>query len=542
MEAAGRYRIHRRIARGGMAEVFEAAVLGASGFERRVALKRMLPTHDADPSFARMFVDEARIASHLHHANIVAVLDYGVLDGRPFQVLELVDGMDLVGLRRFGEERGVPVPEDLALFVCAEIARALDHAHRATDGEGRPLGIVHRDVSPANVLVSWSGDVKLSDFGIAFAHERDEVTHGGVTKGKLSYMSPEQATGGEVDGRTDVFALGCVLHALLAGRSPLTGPDAVRKLILDGELDLDPGLVPDVRAIVSRATRRDREARYRNASDLGDAMLDRLAERRSGDPRRALREWLERVRPAERERDAHTSAGMLDDPVLDVVLDAREGDVQRFHTVAAATTMAAHPQLARVEAPPRRRSRARLGVAALAVAGVAIGAAVISVQLAADDERELPAAVAAAADPTPERPSADVDSMEPSGADRPVAAEPAAHPALGVEPEEPARPRAHARRRRDARGSAAPDMQEAPAPAGAAAPAMAVLAIGGAGAHRAEILIDGTSAGFAPKRLELDVGHHEIVLVTPSGTRITRTVELTARHTRSSPARLVVND
>ena len=160
---ADRYRIERRLARGGMAEILEATAVGAAGFERAVAIKRLLPEHGADPSFERMFIDEARIASRLHHPNIVSVLDFGVAGGAPFQVLELVEGLDAGRLRMRGDELGAPLDLDSALHIAAETARGLHHAHTASGRDGRPLGIVHRDVSPQNVLVSWTGEVKLSD-------------------------------------------------------------------------------------------------------------------------------------------------------------------------------------------------------------------------------------------------------------------------------------------------------------------------------------------------------------------------------------------
>src|SRR5262249_12636596 len=160
--------------------------------ERRIALKRILPEAAAEEWFLRAFADEARIASQLHHANVVAVLDFGLLDGLPFQALELVEGCDLAELLASARDELPLLGEDIALFIAIAICRALAYVHSAVDANGATLGIVHRDVTPSNVLLSWAGDVKLSDFGIAYAVRRIEQTRDGMTKGTLSYMAPEQ--------------------------------------------------------------------------------------------------------------------------------------------------------------------------------------------------------------------------------------------------------------------------------------------------------------------------------------------------------------
>jgi serine/threonine protein kinase len=293
-----RYRLTRNIARGGMGEVWEGVALGSSGFERKVAIKRVFPDRQSDQAYLRMFVDEARIASNLHHANVVAVLDFGVANGVPFQVMEFVDGMDLSGLARLGVDAGRPFPPELALHVCLQVSHALQYAHEATDAGGNALRIVHRDVSPENVLVSWAGDVKLSDFGIAFAEGKSEKTAQGVMKGKLLYMAPEQATAGTVDQRADLFSLGCVLHRLLAGESPLAGDDPLANILAGGELTLSPSLPADVRPIVERAVRRSRFERYESAGAMAEALGVALAARLSRDPRLAMREWIAQIKPA----------------------------------------------------------------------------------------------------------------------------------------------------------------------------------------------------------------------------------------------------
>jgi protein kinase-like protein len=318
----GRYRLLQRIGSGGMAEVFEAVAVGDHGFERRVAIKRLLAGSDRQRE--SMFIDEARIASQLHHANIVAVLDYGVVDGQPFQVLEHVDGIDLGALLA----RSGPLTAEVALHVCAMIGHALEYAHAACSATGARLGIVHRDVTPGNVLISWAGDVKLTDFGIAFANARDAHTIDGTTKGTPLYMAPEQMLAGEIDRRTDLFALGCVLHAMVVGRSPLA-QDQLARLASGAELELDPSLPADIRAIVARATRTQLRDRYGDASELVAAVTQALAARHAADPRSALRATL-------RGPEAPPVRGKLDallDGGFDFVLAPSTDDVRHFATV-----------------------------------------------------------------------------------------------------------------------------------------------------------------------------------------------------------------
>jgi serine/threonine-protein kinase len=186
----GSYLLDERIAAGGMAEVFRARRIGAAGFARQVCIKRVLPALCADPAFVEMFVDEARTGAQLRHGNIVAIDDFGEVGGQYFLCMELVSGVDLARLLRALARDGRACPTDVAVVVATAMLRALDYAHRKVARDGSPLGIVHRDVSPHNVLVSYAGEVKLSDFGIAKAASRTHQTAGRVVKGKLSYMAP----------------------------------------------------------------------------------------------------------------------------------------------------------------------------------------------------------------------------------------------------------------------------------------------------------------------------------------------------------------
>jgi serine/threonine protein kinase len=298
---AGKYELLRPLGHGGMAEVWEAVLHGDAGFRRRVAVKRMAAERVGDERLQRMFVDEARLASRLHHANLVAVIDFGVVDGIAFQVLELVDGFDVARLANWGLAANAPMAVPIALGIAAQVAHALHAAHTAVGDDGAPLNIVHRDVSPQNVLVSRGGDVKLADFGIALWEQRTEKTLGATARGKPTYMAPEQAMRGAIDGRADVFSLGCTLHALLTGLSPLQDENALVDLLAGVELVPDANLPAPIRELVARSVRRDRQLRQASAEIFAqecEQVLKALAPP-DFDLRRALKAWLTLVVPAE---------------------------------------------------------------------------------------------------------------------------------------------------------------------------------------------------------------------------------------------------
>jgi eukaryotic-like serine/threonine-protein kinase len=213
--AFGQYELIERLAAGGMAELFKARVVGSHGFVKPIVIKRILPHLAADPQFVDMFIDEAKITARLSHPKIVQVMALGTENDQPFIAMEYVEGMDVLQLLRQTKALGEGVPVELAVHICHEVLDALDYAHQATGAAGAPLGIVHRDISPGNVLVSRRGDVKLADFGIARAVERQQHTATGTLKGKYGYMSPEQIVGADLDGRSDLFSVGIVLAELL---------------------------------------------------------------------------------------------------------------------------------------------------------------------------------------------------------------------------------------------------------------------------------------------------------------------------------------
>ncbi|MEQ8279934.1 MAG: protein kinase [Deltaproteobacteria bacterium] len=327
-----RYRVSRVVQRGGMAELLEAYVQGAAGFERRVAIKRILPDLAKDESFERAFVDEAQIVSRLQHDNIVTIFDFGTLDGLPIQVLEYVDGLDLDDLVKRARQRSIEVPVDVALHIVAQVARGLDYLHDATGDDGRRLGLVHRDISPDNILVSFSGGVKIADFGIALADERTHETSAGVVKGKPAYMAPEQAAGAGVGPATDQYALALVLCFLLTGKSPLE-EEAARMLAYSrAHPPLDPSLDEDVRALLSRALAFDPHARFESAGAFAEACLALRPAAASAD---ALGRLLDRLREAE----PMAPFADLFDFELD---DAVDTPVRRFATVVGTAPSILH--------------------------------------------------------------------------------------------------------------------------------------------------------------------------------------------------------
>lgn len=231
--AIGKHEIAELVGSGGMASVYRGKVMGPMGFEKAVAVKVMHDEAAQDDELVKMFIDEAKLGAMLTHPNIASVLDFGESGGRYWLTMEYVDGPSLAVLLKANKPKGAgkskPAMDlDAVGWVTAGILKALDYAHKMKDSKGKAMGIVHRDVSPHNVLIDSAGMVKLADFGIATGTYRSEKTETGIVKGKASYMSPEQASGGKVDARTDIYAVGLTMYAMLTGQSPLADKDSVK--------------------------------------------------------------------------------------------------------------------------------------------------------------------------------------------------------------------------------------------------------------------------------------------------------------------------
>lgn len=416
----GKYEVLGLLASGGMAELYLARGRGLDGFEKLVALKRVLPHLARDPEFVDMFLDEARLAGTLDHPNIASVIDIGRAQGNYFFAMEYVHGRDLRSVLR-ESARGEDLTLACGLAILTQAAAGLHYAHERRDPEGRPLGIVHRDVSPSNVLISYDGGVKIIDFGIAKVAAHDRTTAAGVRKGKIGYMSPEQCLGYPMDRRSDVYNLGILLYETTTMRR-LFAPDnefAVMNRISRGDVtppsQVVEGYPEALERIVLRALARDADNRYPNAAELQND-LELFAQ-----------EQGMRVSPA----------------VLGSTMHALFGDVA-YPSVGRTSAKVDDDALTRlVESTPAPiaapRSRTLGSTAALVgvIAGVAVGAYALGSR--SGEEPSAPpdeqAGVQSVAEPVPETPPTKQDSSAraPTVVPVPVAVPTAAEP----EPPEP---------------------------------------------------------------------------------------------------------
>ncbi len=270
----GQYTLLEKIAIGGMAEVWKARMKGVEGFQKTVAIKKILHHLTDNESFVNMFIDEAKLAAQLSHPNITHIYDLGKLDEDYYIAMEFVEGRNLRAILDAAQRSGIRIPVGVTLLIAARLASALDYAHRKRGFDDRQLGLVHRDVSPQNVLLSYEGDIKLCDFGIVKAVSRAQHTQMGALKGKLQYMSPEQARGQSVDARSDLFSLGSLIFEMLLGRRLFPGDnelsvlEAVRECNLPAPVDIDPSIPAAVDELVRRALSKDPDGRFQTAGEM----------------------------------------------------------------------------------------------------------------------------------------------------------------------------------------------------------------------------------------------------------------------------------
>ncbi|MBK6574699.1 MAG: serine/threonine protein kinase [Sandaracinaceae bacterium] len=276
--AEQRYRVVERLAAGGMAEVFVGDAMSVQGFKKRVAIKRVLPHLASNENFIGMFLDEARLGARMNHANIVSVLDIGAADNTYFIVMEYVDGANLKTIIEVLLKQGRPVPMKEAVYIAMEACRGLSYAHELCDDDGNDLDIVHRDISPPNILISKRGEVKVTDFGLAKASTQLEKTDPGVVKGKFSYLAPEAALGDAVDERADLFAMGIVLWEMIAGKRLFLGDSDYQtvKLVQQANVpklsSVNPEADDSLERVLAKALAKHPADRYQTAREMSDAL------------------------------------------------------------------------------------------------------------------------------------------------------------------------------------------------------------------------------------------------------------------------------
>jgi len=331
----GPYTLLDRVAIGGMAEVYRAKRSGVEGFEKIVAVKRILPHLSDNKEFVDMFIDEAKMVSGLTHPSIVQIYDLGRLEQAYYIAMEYVHGRDLRTILRRARERGMRLPLDLSLLVVGRVCAALEHAHKKRDEAGRAMNIVHRDVSPQNILISFDGEVKLTDFGIAKAATKARTTDTGTLRGKLLYMSPEQAWGKSMDRRSDLFSLGLVFYEMITDQKPFMGGsesnvlEMVRECRIASPTTLNPRIPDRLERVVMKALARDPENLYQDAGEMTKD-LDRILVGRQPPTLAELVRYME-ILFDEDERGATRSLDMEDETDalvsrLEVELDASGSD------------------------------------------------------------------------------------------------------------------------------------------------------------------------------------------------------------------------
>ncbi len=269
----GKYLLLSRIAQGGMAELYRAKLIGDEGFEKLIAIKTILPHLSEETNLVKSFIDEAKLAAFLQHPNIVQIYDFGSVNSTYYIAMEYLYGKDLKLITDRYKEKELPLSVENALYIATQVCAGLDYAHKLKDFHGRPLNIIHRDIGPHNIFISYDGQVKIIDFGIAKAAIQNTKTQDGSIKGKIAYMSPEQALGESIDHRSDIFAMGILLYEMVTHKRMFEG-DAFRVFAKVREADYTPAeivneaLPRDLCRIIDKALTKDREQRYQSAEEL----------------------------------------------------------------------------------------------------------------------------------------------------------------------------------------------------------------------------------------------------------------------------------
>ncbi len=269
----GKYKLLSRIAQGGMAELYQAKLFGYEGFEKLVAIKKILPYLAEETKLIKAFIDEAKLAAFLQHPNIVQIYDFGSVHDTYYIAMEYLYGNDLKFITEQYKEKGLPLSIENALYIATQVCAGLDYAHKLKDFQGKPLNIIHRDIGPHNIFITYDGQVKIIDFGIAKAATQVDKTQYGSIKGKISYMSPEQAKAEQIDHRSDIFAMGILLYEMVTHERVFTGDTyGIFSKVLEAEYaapgEVNKDLPPDLCRIIEKALKKDREERYQSADEM----------------------------------------------------------------------------------------------------------------------------------------------------------------------------------------------------------------------------------------------------------------------------------
>jgi len=377
----GKYLLLEKLATGGMAQLYRAKIIGVEGFEKFIAIKQILPHLAHEEELITSFIDEAKLAALLNHQNVVQIYDFGSMENSYFITMEFLHGKDLRSVNAKAKEKGTPVSLENALYLISKVCAGLDYAHKLKDFQGKSLHIIHRDISPQNIFLTYEGDVKIVDFGIAKAASQSTITQVGMIKGKVAYMSPEQAAGKVIDHRSDIFATGILLYELIAGGRMFKGDDTLQILSKVREAEFTPlgtlkgGLPEKLYEIASKALAKDPEDRYQSCADMQadiEECIFRLNLRPSG---RSLAEYLKLLFAEEiavegkRMADA-AGAGAASDRAREAEASLRSTDKPLVPEPPAPKAEQAPPAKA-VTMPAGPAQGGRKGVLA-AVAGVAV--------------------------------------------------------------------------------------------------------------------------------------------------------------------------
>jgi tetratricopeptide (TPR) repeat protein/tRNA A-37 threonylcarbamoyl transferase component Bud32 len=373
----GKYLILDKIATGGMAELFRAKITSVEGFEKLVAIKKILPNLTQDSNLVNMFIDEAKLAAMLTHQNIVQIYDLGSMEGAYFIAMEYIHGKDLRVLSNKSKEKGLPLPLGYALYITSRICSGLDYSHNLKDFQGNPLKLIHRDISPQNILVTYEGEVKIVDFGIAKAARKSADTREGLIKGKVAYMSPEQAAGKTIDHRSDIFSAGILLYEMITGVRMFQGADLnvldrVRKADFQDAESIVSDIPAEVSEILRRALAKTPSRRYESCV----AMLSDLEECLSSFTVRPRAEGLSHYMKALFAEEIATEAAALLKMEAEVSL-LKEGGASEGKTKTLHILEHIEPVPTKKTAPAPTTHRLWLGTWAVAMVAVAIVLAVL---------------------------------------------------------------------------------------------------------------------------------------------------------------------